>query len=163
TFVPIPTFPRLRGGLGGGPIEVDVYLWCAVVKISAYCESSSMSSHETPGAYGEPRATPATPSAPVTVATLAEFWQQLARHRLTADTATQLATQAAKAFLEQLMASGSYLTEAVTLLCELASLGDPTLSQAGVHGLFPLLIEPLGDAFTPQASAIYDRLFTQVI
>jgi ADP-heptose:LPS heptosyltransferase len=56
-----------------------------------------------------------------------------------------------------------YLRDAITLLCELASLDDPALARAGIQGLFPLLVEPLGDAFTPEACAVYDRLFAQVI
>ena len=77
--------------------------------------------------------------------------------------ATHLASEAAAAFLKQHTASGHYLRDAVTLLCELASLDDPALAGIGVHGLFPLLVEPLGDAFTPAACAAYNQLFAQVI
>jgi ADP-heptose:LPS heptosyltransferase len=94
---------------------------------------------------------------------LAAFRRLQAAQGLTPDVATRLATEAATAFLEQHTASGDYLREAVTLLCEMASLDDQRLSRAGVHGLFPLLVEPLGDAFTPEACAIYNRLFVQVI
>jgi ADP-heptose:LPS heptosyltransferase len=59
--------------------------------------------------------------------------------------------------------SGHYLGEAVTLLCELATLDDPALSRIGVQRLFAMLVEPLGDAFTPEASAVYNQLFAQVI
>ncbi len=68
---------------------------------------------------------------------------------LTSDAATRLATEAASAFLGQLQVSAHDLRDAVTLLCELANLDDPTLSQIGIHGIFPSLVEPLGDAFTP--------------
>ena len=37
------------------------------------------------------------------------------------------------------------------------------MARIGVQGLFPLLVEPLGDAFTPAACIIYNRLFAQVI
>jgi ADP-heptose:LPS heptosyltransferase len=97
------------------------------------------------------------------VDTLAEFRRLQETQRVTPDVATHLVTRAATAFLEQHMASGQYLEEAVILLCELASLDDPVLSRIGVHGLFPLLVEPLGDAFTPEACALYNQLFAQVI
>jgi ADP-heptose:LPS heptosyltransferase len=94
---------------------------------------------------------------------LAEFHRLQEARELTPEVATRLATEAAAAVVEQHTASGYYLDGAVTLLCELASLDDPALSQVGVHGLFPLLIERLGDAFTPEACALYNRLFAQVI
>ena len=94
---------------------------------------------------------------------LVEFRRLKEGRALTPDAATRLASEATAAFLEQHAASGYYLSEAVTLLCELASMDDPVLSRIGVHGLFPLLVEPLGDAFTPAACAVYNRLFAQVI
>jgi ADP-heptose:LPS heptosyltransferase len=94
---------------------------------------------------------------------LAEFHPLQETQGLTPEVATRLAAGAATVFLEQYKVSGHYLREAVTLLCELASLDDPALSQIGVHALFSLLVEPLGDAFTAQACAIYNRLFSQVI
>jgi ADP-heptose:LPS heptosyltransferase len=94
---------------------------------------------------------------------LVEFRRLKQARSLTADVATRLASEAATAFLKQHTASGYYLRDAVTLLCELASLDEPVLARIGVHGLFPLLVEPLGDAFTPAACAVYNRLFAQVI
>ncbi|HSF33313.1 MAG TPA: glycosyltransferase family 9 protein [Candidatus Tectomicrobia bacterium] len=94
---------------------------------------------------------------------LARFRRLHETQGLTPEVATRLATEAAAAFVDQYTASEHYLGEAVTLLCELASLDDPALSQIGVHGLFPLLVERLGDAFTPEACALYNRLFAQVI
>jgi ADP-heptose:LPS heptosyltransferase len=94
---------------------------------------------------------------------LARFRQLQEAQGLTPEVATRLATQAAIAFVEQYTASGHYLGEAVMLLCELASLDDPALSQIGVYGLFALLVERLGDAFTPEACALYNQLFAQVI
>jgi ADP-heptose:LPS heptosyltransferase len=94
---------------------------------------------------------------------LAKFRQLQEAQRLTPEIATRLATEAAAAFVEQHAAAGHYLSEAVTLLCELASLDDPALSRVGVHGLFPLLVERLGDAFTPEACMLYNRFFAQVI
>jgi ADP-heptose:LPS heptosyltransferase len=94
---------------------------------------------------------------------LVEFRRLQHARSLTPAVAIRLASEAAAAFLEQHTTSGHYLRDAVTLLCELASLDDPALARIGVHGLFPLLVEPLGDAFTPAACATYNQLFAQVI
>ena len=94
---------------------------------------------------------------------LVEFRRLQRARSLTPEVATRLASAAAAAFLKQHTASGYYLRDAVTLLSELASLDDPALARIGVHGLFPLLVEPLGDAFTPAACAVYNQLFAQVI
>lgn len=91
-------------------------------------------------------------------------FQRLARAgQLTPPLATQLATTAAAAFLRAYVEQHTYLGEAITLLCEMSTLSDPSVSQAGLHGLFPSLIEWLGDAFEPTACAIYDQLFVQVV
>jgi ADP-heptose:LPS heptosyltransferase len=122
-----------------------------------------MNSQETLAAKGDrPRMARAHEMVNV-VDALAEFHRLQEMQRLTPDLATHIATGVAAAFLEQHMASGHYRKEAVMLLCELASLDDPALSRIGVYGLFPLLVEPLGDAFTPEACALYDQLFVQVI
>jgi ADP-heptose:LPS heptosyltransferase len=94
---------------------------------------------------------------------LAEFHRLQMAQGLTLEVATHLATEAAAVFLQQHRDSGHYLSDSVTLLCELASLDDPVLARIGVHGLFPLLVEPLGDAFTPEACGLYNQLFAQVI
>ena len=122
-----------------------------------------MNPHETSGAHRGPANVSNPGKETSQVDLLTEFRRLRAAQRLTPDVATRLATEAATSFLRQHTASGHYLNEAVTLLCELASLDDPALSQIGIHGLFPLLVEPLGDAFTPEACAVYNRLFAQVI
>ena len=94
---------------------------------------------------------------------LVEFRRLQQARSLTPEVATRLASEAAAAFLKQHTASGYYLRDAITLLSELASLADPALARIGIHGLFPLLVEPLGDAFTPAACAVYNQLFAQVI
>jgi ADP-heptose:LPS heptosyltransferase len=94
---------------------------------------------------------------------LAELGRLQKARKLSPETAMRLAIEAAAAFLERLDASGGYERDAIALLCNLATLDDPSLARAGLHGLFPLLIEHLGDAFTPEACAAYDRLFVQVI
>jgi ADP-heptose:LPS heptosyltransferase len=81
----------------------------------------------------------------------------------TPDEAMRLAESTAAAFLAYQAAAGGYLGEAIALLAEWATSADPALSRAGLHGLFPCLIERLGDAFEPAACALYNRLFAQVI
>jgi ADP-heptose:LPS heptosyltransferase len=119
-----------------------------------------------------PRSDAETPSLPagssplrnreISVA-LAELGGLQRARKLTPEAAMRLAKEAAAAFLERLDAAGGYERDAITLLCDLATLDDPSLARAGLHGLFPLLIEHLGDAFTPEACAAYDRLFVQAI
>jgi ADP-heptose:LPS heptosyltransferase len=96
-------------------------------------------------------------------AALAEWHRLQEGHGLTSDVAARLATEATSALLREPQVSDSMLRAAVTLLCELANLDDPALSQIGIHGIFPSLVEPLGDAFTPHACEIYNQLFAQVI
>jgi len=122
-----------------------------------------MKTHRTPEAYRDLAGMSSARERNSVVDALAEFHRLREAQGLTPDVAIRLATEAAAAFLEQHKVSGHYLSEAVTLLYELASLDDPALSRIGVHGLFPLLVESLGDAFTPQACAIYNQLFAQVI
>ena len=122
-----------------------------------------MKAHETPGGSGDPPSMSSLREILNSVNPLVEFRRQQQARSLTPEVATRLASEAAAAFLEQHTASGYYLRDAVTLLCELASLDEPVLARIGVHGLFPLLVEPLGDAFTPSACAVYNQLFAQVI
>jgi ADP-heptose:LPS heptosyltransferase len=96
-------------------------------------------------------------------AALTDFHRLQRTGELTPSTAMSLAAGAASAFLKHYAASGGYLSEAITLLCELATIGDASLAQMGMQGLFPLLVERLGDAFDAEACAIYNRLFVQVI
>jgi ADP-heptose:LPS heptosyltransferase len=94
---------------------------------------------------------------------LAKFYRLRDEQKLTREVVSDMAVQAAGSFLERYDASGIYLGEAIALLCELSTLEQPTLARSGVQGLFPRLIERLGDAFTPEACALYNRLFAQVI
>jgi hypothetical protein len=94
---------------------------------------------------------------------LAEFHRLQEVQGLTPDVARRLATETASAVLGQHQVSKYDLRGAVTLLCELASLDDPALARIGVHAIFPSLVEPLADAFTPEGCAIYNQLFAQVI
>ncbi|MDQ3829496.1 MAG: hypothetical protein M3361_09380, partial [Candidatus Tectomicrobia bacterium] len=71
---------------------------------------------------------------------LAELGRLQKARKLSPETAMRLAIEAAAAFLERLDASGGYERDAIALLCNLATLDDPSLARAGLHGLFPLLI-----------------------
>jgi ADP-heptose:LPS heptosyltransferase len=93
----------------------------------------------------------------------AEFRRPAQPGTLTPEEARRLAEDTAAAFLAYFSGSGGYRGEAIALLTELATSEDPALARAGVHGLFPCLVEQLGDAFDPAACALYDRLFVQVI
>jgi len=75
----------------------------------------------------------------------------------------QLAEWAADSFIARYHADGGYLAEAITLLCEMATLDDPALAAPGVRGLFAFLVERLSDSFDPRYCALYDRLFAQVV
>jgi ADP-heptose:LPS heptosyltransferase len=122
-----------------------------------------MSAPDMPAPYRQPAAASEVFDPQPRLAELAEFRRLRALHQLSAEAAARLATQAAHAFMERQTAAGEYLTDAVRLLCELASLDDPSLARLGVQTLFTSLVEPLGDAFTAAACVIYDRLFAQVI
>ena len=122
-----------------------------------------MNAHETPGISGDLLSMSGTRERLGGNNALVEFRRLQQTRSLTLELVTRLASEAATAFLKQHATSGHYLRDAVTLLCELTSLDDPGLAQIGVHGLFPLLVEPLGDAFTTEACASYNRLFAQVI
>lgn len=94
---------------------------------------------------------------------LPELREQLSARGLSGAEATDAARQAAADFLHSFHENEAYLSEAVTLLCELAAHPDRQIAAAGIEGLFPLLIERLNDSFEPAACALYDRVFTQVI
>jgi ADP-heptose:LPS heptosyltransferase len=125
-----------------------------------------MNPDKSPKSGAETRSLPAGSSPPPDrqiSAALAELGRLQMARKLTPETAMRLAKEVVTAFLGRLDASGGYERDAIALLCHLATLDDPSLARAGLHGLFPLLIEHLGDAFTPEACAAYDRLFVQVI
>jgi len=94
---------------------------------------------------------------------LAEFRQLQAARRLTPEICQRLSTAAASAFLAHHRTSGGYLQDAITLLCDIATLDDETLAKPGLTGLFPLLVERLSDSFNPAYCPLYDRMFAQVV
>ncbi len=122
-----------------------------------------MKAYETPGGSGDPSSMSSPREILDGVNPLVEFRRLKQARSLTPDVATHLASEAVEAILKQHTVSGHYPRDAVTLLCELATLDDPVLARSGVHGLFPSLVEPLGDAFAPTACALYNQLFAQVI
>lgn len=94
---------------------------------------------------------------------LGEFKRFRAAGMLTDAVALDFARQAAADFLNYSIHTTGYLQDAVTLLCEMAALDDSGLAKAGLEGLFPALVERLNDSFAPEACALYDQVFAQVI
>lgn len=94
---------------------------------------------------------------------MAELRQQLSAKGLSGSDAALYAQEAADTFLTCYHENGTCLSEAVTLLCEMASQADEPIARAGSSGLFSRLIERLNDAFEPEYCALYDRVFAQVI
>ena len=74
-----------------------------------------------------------------------------------------VAAEASDGFLDHFHASGGYLSDAISILCEIATLEAPELARPGVRGLFVFLVERLSDAFDPRYCGLYDRLFVQVV
>ena len=101
-----------------------------------------MKADETPGGAGDLPGMASPREILNGVNPLVEFRRLKQARSLTPAAATRLASEAAAAILKQHTASGPYLRDAVTLLCEMASLDDSILARIGVHGLFPLLVEP---------------------
>ena len=98
-----------------------------------------------------------------TFISLAEFRRLKAEKKLTRGVTERLSVQASSAFLSHYLTTGEYLREAVTLLCEIATLDDEDLAKPGLKGIFPLLVERLSDSFNPEYCALYDQAFAQVV
>jgi ADP-heptose:LPS heptosyltransferase len=96
-------------------------------------------------------------------ARLSEFFRLKSRGQLTPDITDDLATSVATAFMSHAHATGEYLRDAITLLCEIATLSDESVARAGLRGLFPLIVERLADSFAPSDCSLYYRVFAQVI
>ncbi|MFQ6014979.1 MAG: glycosyltransferase family 9 protein [Anaerolineae bacterium] len=94
---------------------------------------------------------------------MAEFRRLRASGDLTVEVTDHLAVQAASAFMSHYLATGEYLSEAITLLCEIATLDDEGLAKPGLKGIFPFLVERLSDSFNPEYCPLYDRAFAQVV
>ena len=94
---------------------------------------------------------------------LAEFRALRARGALCTEVTEQLAAEAASVFLSHYRERGEYLSEAITLLAEIATLEEPCLAQPGQQATFPVLVEHLSDSFEPQYCSLYDRAFAQMI
>lgn len=90
---------------------------------------------------------------------LQEYRRRLAG-RLSADDAREICNRIATALREP----GAQLSrDALVFLCEVASSDDEALARVGQGAIFASLVEPLSDSFSPEAAAVYDRLFTWVI
>ena len=96
-------------------------------------------------------------------ARLKEFHELGARGALCTEASERLAIAAAENFLAHYRATGEYLSDAITLLAEIATLEEPCLSEPGQRATFPLLVERLSDSFEPALCEVYDRVFTQLI
>lgn len=103
------------------------------------------------------------PAEEQTSAGLAEFRRLKTQNEITAEGAERLADAAATSFLSHYLATGGYLQDAITLLCEIATLNEERLAKPGLKGIFPLIVERLSDSFNPECCSLYDRAFVQVL
>jgi len=94
---------------------------------------------------------------------LEEFRRLKTRKALTVDAANRLSVEAASSFMSHYLATGGYLEDAITLLCEIATLKEERLAKPGLKGIFPLIVERLSDSFNPECCSLYDRAFVQVV
>jgi len=101
---------------------------------------------------------------------VAEFSQALAMARqliqsgdLTEHQAETFSDLAASQFWAHYLKEGVYLSDAVRLLCEVATRTHPSLAWYAQRVLFSAIVEPLSDAFDPAYGGVYDRLFAEVI
>ncbi len=66
-------------------------------------------------------------------------------------------------FLSEHRASGSYLRDRIARLAELATDDDSRAAESATRAFFTALVERLADSFEPDAAALYNRAFAQVI
>lgn len=74
-----------------------------------------------------------------------------------------LAKNATSSIISYFQLTSQVLSDAVTLLCEIASLPSLPLAQIGTKYLFSDLVEKLNDSFEEPYCKLYDQLFSQVI
>ena len=94
---------------------------------------------------------------------LAQFRERRDLGTLTVAWLDAVAVEAAGSFMRCHHDGGAFLSDAISLLCEAATLDRPELARPGVRGLFGFLVERLSDAFDPRYCELYDRLFAQVV
>lgn len=94
---------------------------------------------------------------------LEEFRALRARQALRADVLQRLVADTSSVLLTLHPRDRVARRVAVRLLGEIATLEDGDLSSIGRRAIFAELVEPLGDAFTPDAAARYDLLFAPLI
>jgi ADP-heptose:LPS heptosyltransferase len=66
-------------------------------------------------------------------------------------------------FLDEYRSKGSYSGDSVARLTELAVAKDGVVAKAATKAIFTGLVEPLADSFEPEAVALYNRAFAQII
>jgi Glycosyltransferase family 9 (heptosyltransferase) len=92
-----------------------------------------------------------------------EFEKLRSSGTLTSENASQLAMRSVELILKEYLENKSYPKEAVTSLCQITANEDPAIARAGASALFPALIEYLNDSFEPEACALYDQIFANLI
>lgn len=95
-----------------------------------------------------------------TRARLEEFRRLESIGQLTPELASRFAWDAAAGFMAHRQVLPS---DAIMLLCEIATLRDEALSAPGLEALFSMIVEPLADSFEPQDCATYYAAFAPVI
>jgi hypothetical protein len=98
-----------------------------------------------------------------TSARLEEFRRLKGADQLTPERASRLAHDAAAAFMAHHQAGQDDWADAMTLLCEIATLPDEAVAAAGLNALFSMIVEPLADSFEPQDCALYHAAFAHVV
>src|SRR6266851_7889366 len=73
------------------------------------------------------------------------------------------AEQLVAEFLSEHRASGAYLRGHIARLAELAASEDDQVAERAAKAIFTSLVERLADSFEPDAVALYNRAFAQVI
>lgn len=112
-------------------------------------------------AHQGPDATPA--KARGTAQELAELSQTLAAEQLSPGQARGLAQQTAAIFMRGCLDGGTYLREAIGLLCHMATQPEESVSEIASRALFSGIVEPLNDSFDPRLSTFYDQVMAQVV
>lgn len=94
---------------------------------------------------------------------LAESRKLIASGLLAQEQLAALANQAAADCIRYYDETRGYLREAITLICEIATLRDAAKAQVGLTALFPELVERLNDSFDSKYCRLYDQLFAHII
>jgi ADP-heptose:LPS heptosyltransferase len=71
--------------------------------------------------------------------------------------------QLVASFLDEYRSRGFYSRNRIARLAELAVAKDDIVAEAATKAIFAALVEPLADSFEPDAVALYNRAFAQII